>query len=323
MGKNPFSQKSKKEDPIDKDLGFSKEVFGETRLINPDGSANVIRKGVSFLRSLHLYNFLITISWPKFLGLTLLLFFLINLFFGFLYWIIGVEYIGINESLSESEQFWTAFYFSTQTITTVGYGHLFPNHWSSSFIAALEALVGLLCFAIATGLVYARFVRPNIKLRFSEQILVSPFNDNNALMFRLVNERATQLVEVSATCFVSFEEGPQRKFAPLKLQISKISMLVLNWTVVHPITEESPFWGLSQEEIVSKKPEIVVMISGFEETFGQTVYYRTSYDWNQWIFGGKFNPITEFKSEYPGPVLNVDEISSYEQVPLNPIGTTS
>ncbi len=301
----------------DNDPGFGNRVYGDSRLLNPNGTANVIRKGIPFYKSAHFYRFLINSSWPTFLALVLLFYFCINAFFATLYLLVGVSQIGVTtEGLSLWQQFWEAFYFSAQTLTTVGYGRINPIGWLSGAVSSIEALVGLLCFALATGLVYSRFAKPNIKLRFSKSIIVAPYRDITGLMFRFVNERSTQIVEVEATCLVSFEEESGRRFYPLQLERDKITMLALNWTIVHPIDENSPFYGLSAEEILHKKPEVLVMIKGFEETFGQTVYNRTSYDWNQWKFGYRFDPVTEFKSTSNAPILHLDRIDCMQETPL-------
>ncbi|MGB0167547.1 MAG: K+ channel, inward rectifier, partial [Luteibaculum sp.] len=138
--------------------------------------------------------------------------------------------------------------------------------------------------------------------------------DGLGLMFRFINERKTQIVELEASCLVSFEEAGGRRFLPLNLERNKISMLALNWTIVHPINEQSPFHNLSREEILAKKPELLVMVKGFEETFGQIVYSRTSYDWKQWVFNAKFLPITEYNPKLSGPVLHADRLDHFEVV---------
>jgi inward rectifier potassium channel len=157
---------------------------------------------------------------------------------------------------------------------------------------ATEALVGLLGFAILSGLLFARFTRPTAKISFSRNALIAPYENGWALMFRLVNLRNHDLTDVHAV--VSFarwvdENGTRRRrFSQLALERDGIIFMPLHWVIVHPITETSPLRGLTPETLAIADPEIVCLISADDETFAQTVYAKTSYDTTDLAWGARF-----------------------------------
>jgi inward rectifier potassium channel len=192
-----------------------------------------------------------------------------------------------------------AFFFSAQTLTTVGYGHLSPNgHWVSA-VAAAESLLGLLSFALATGLLYGRFSRPHAQIRFSRQALVSPYREGKALMFRFMNLRSNQLIEVEATVVLSFQEAdsPTRQYVTLPLERCKISLFPTSWTVVHPIAEDSPLFGRNEADLRKAGVEIIVLIKAFDDTFAQTIYQRTSYTHDELAWGVRFRPMVKLGAD--------------------------
>lgn len=280
------------------DLGFgNKATVNNQRMLNRDGSSNIKRKGLPFFRTTDAYNALITMSWIKFMLLILMAYLLINTLFAWLYVAIGVEYLNGADGNNQLDQFFDAFFFSAQTISTVGYGHISPRGMMASSLAAFESMLGLLAFALATGLLYGRFSRPSAKIKYSENMIITPFQEGKALMLRLANYRNNQLVEIEAQLILAINKNDQgkitRRFFPLELEIKKINLLTLSWTIVHSIDEKSPLNGLNAEDLDQGDAEILVMIKAFDDTFSQTVHSRTSYQNEELIWNAKFNPIIE------------------------------
>ncbi len=284
------------------DLGFGVivERASRQRLLNRDGSFNVERRGLSFWSSLSLYHALLALSWGKFLGLLVAGYLTANLIFAGAYLAAGPDALAVPEGLAVAQRFWQAFFFSVHTFATIGYGNITPVGMTANIIVTIESLTGLLGVALATGLLFARFSRPTAKILFSEQAVVAPFQDGQALMFRITNGRSNQLTDVSATViYAQFEDvngTPTRRFYPLPLQLSKVTFFSLSWTIVHPINAESPLRGLSGEELRARHAEFLILLSGIDETFSQTVHTRSSYLADEVVWGAKFvnifNPTT-------------------------------
>lgn len=205
--------------------------------------------------------------------------------------LIGIDKIGGAENLDITHNFLRAFFFRAQTMTTVGYGAMHPVGLAASTTAAIESLTGLLGFAIATGLMYGRFTRPSAGIRFTEKAIIAPYKDGlKSFQFRIANERNNHVfeppVQVIYTSLVKRDDGKYtRNFLPVKLELSTIYFLAMNWTIAHPINEESPFFGKTKNDLIEEDAEILVMLKLFNDAFAQTVYTRTSYkaaeiDWD-------------------------------------------
>lgn len=305
----------------DNDTGFgtSSSTQGD-RLVNRDGSYNVIRSGVDwFNRSSHFHN-LITMPWARFNLIILLSFLSINVLFALAYWLIGTDKLGGMLAQSEGEKFLEAFFFSCQTFSTVGYGRINPTSIATNSIASLEALVGLMCFALATGLLYGRFSRPNVRLTFSNFAVVAPYLQGAGLMMRFANIRKNQLLEVEVDFMVAMnveENGNMsRRFFPLKLERKKITSLALSWTIVHPIDAESPIFEMTQADLEQADAEFLVLIKAFDDTYSQTVHTRTSYRYSEIRWGYKFVPMYRRSDDGNATVLELDKINTVMETPL-------
>ena len=296
----------------------SKYQEGSKRLMNKDGSFNVVKTGIrGNLRDT--YQTLIAMSWARFLVLSLVFIFLLNLAFALVYVAIGVEYLegdregGFLQNLSQ------AFFFSFQTFTTVGYGHISPVGKLINFVAVFEASTGLMVFAIITGLLYGRFSRPSMRLLYSDKALIGPYKDGWAFMFRIVNLRKNLLLETSATVAmtVHHKEGDEykRRYYRLDLEISKIDFFAANWTLVHPIDKSSPFNQLDLNNLNNSDFEIIVQIKAFDNSFGQHVHSRNSYKQDELVVGAKFKPATRLDKDGE-VILPIDEFHDYELVPF-------
>ncbi|GAB0154931.1 ion channel [Chryseobacterium sp. Alg-005] len=290
------------------------------RFINKDGLPNVKRRGVNVFNRLSWYHTMLNLSSFRFLSYLVIAYIVINLAFAFIYYLIGVEHLtGIDKSDPLSE-FIDVFFFSSQTFTTVGYGRIAPVGFAASLVATFEAFLGLLTFAIATGLFYGRFSRPRAYLRFSENMVLAPFQDATALMFRLAPYKNNALTDadviVSAAIEVIENGIPKSNFYRLETQMSKINTLALNWTVVHKINENSPFYGFTENDFKNTDIEIIVQLRAFDEVFSNTVVQRTSYTSNEIVYGAKFTPMYYPSKDNLTTVLNLDKINEYQKTEL-------
>jgi inward rectifier potassium channel len=301
-----------------KEFGFGTKVYeSNQRLVTKTGRSNVRRKGLSFLEELSFFHSLITMPWWKFNLLVAGAYLSVNLIFAGLYYYIDIANINGMIAKDNFERFMEAFFFSTQSLTTVGYGRLNPVGLVDSTIAAFESMTGLLGFALATGLLYGRFSRAVVKLLFSEVAVIAPYRDMKGFMVRLANKRKHDLLEVEAQMIFSWvirESGKDsRRFESLTLEISRISVLSATWTLVHPIDDNSPMKDFSIDDLRTGNAEIIINIKAFDESFSQTVYARTSYKVSEMVDGVKFIPATS-----PNPdgsiLVELDKISDFEKV---------
>jgi inward rectifier potassium channel len=279
------------------DPGFTEKYRGDLhRIINPDGQFNVRRHGTTW-RDIHPYLFMIHTSGPVFLALIFSAYVVANLVFAFAYLEIGVQHLHGADTGTALGRFWSAFFFSAQTFTTLGYGHVSPEGFLANLLAASQALLGLLAFAIATGLVFGRFSRPAARLAFSRQMVVAPYQSGASLQFRLANRRSNNLMEIEARVLLMTVEpsdhGLLRKYTPLALERSSVLFLPLTWTVVHPIDEASPLWGRTAEDLARQQAEFLILIKAYDDTFFQTVHVRHSYRHEQVVWGARFVPAFE------------------------------
>ncbi len=276
------------------DPGLTQKFAGPLRrIINPDGSFNVRRHGTTW-RDFHPYLQLINMRWAPFLGTLFLGFVVINTLFAAAYFMLAPDQLTGMEARSGFDRFLGVFFFSSHTLTTVGYGNIAPAGLAANVIASLEALTGVLGFAIATGLLFGRVSRPSARIGFSERILVSPYQDGTSLQFRVVNRRANSIMDLQARVLlmtVDRDGGePRRSYTPLKLEREGVLFLPLTWTLVHPIDSDSPLFGKSAEDVARLEAEVLILIKGHDDTFNQTVIARYSYRHDEFLWGKRFAP---------------------------------
>ncbi|MDQ6785705.1 MAG: hypothetical protein M3033_02645 [Acidobacteriota bacterium] len=304
----------------DRDLGFGDKVARESRerLMNPDGSFNVERTGFSYLSSLNFYHVALTMTWAKFLGIILVFYFASNIVFGLIYTLCGAGAVVDTSSVPFENIFLRSFFFSVQTFATIGYGTIHPVGFVTNFLVTLESYYSMLAHALITGLVFARFARPTARIIFSNNAIIAPFQDKTAFMFRLVNGRNNQLIEVNAkvTFSRSVEENGRivRKFDPLELERENVYFLPLALTVVHPIDENSPMFGMTEKDFEKSDAEILILLSGTDETFAQKVHTRTSFKPDRIKHGYKFASL--YNQVDAGEKISIDirKLSKIERV---------
>lgn len=297
--------------------GFGSNTGAEgRRLVNKDGTLNLRKTGVPFLNRLSWYHVLLRLSRVKFLLMVFCFYTAINLLFASIYMIIGPEHLaGSTPANSFSEQFQRAFFFSSQTLTTVGYGHISPEGLTANIVASLESFIGIMSFALVTGLFFARFSRPKAYLVFSHNLLVSPYKEGRALMLRVAAQRNNHLTDAEAQLTTAFhvQENGQRvtKFYQLPLEISRINSLALSWTLVHSMDESSPFYNMSEEELRASQLEVMVTVKAFDDHYSNTVQQRTSYTAEELVYGAKFQPAFRRSEDGGTTLLELDKINDY------------
>jgi inward rectifier potassium channel len=292
----------------DRDLGFGSVVTEQAgpRFLNRDGTFNVQRDGFGWFSSLNLYHTLLSMSWSSFLGLVLLLYFLSNVFFGAIYASFGDQGL-VDTTGSLNGLFVSGFFFSVQTFATIGYGNLHPVGIAPNLVVTIESYYSLITNALITGLVFARFARPTARVRFSDIAVFAPYQDITAFMFRIINGRSNQLIEVRAqVTFARFvtENGKRvRKFDALTLERRSVTFFPLTWTVVHPIDEGSPLWQCAEADLRAADAEFLILLTATDETFASIVHQRSSYKPDEIRFGYKFVNIYNNK---PGERISID-----------------
>jgi len=300
------------------DPGFTQQVGGILRrAINKDGSFNVRRRR-SRWGDFQPYLYVVNSRWPAFLGMVFASYLLVNTLFAGVYYALGPEALRGANDQDHYGQFLTAFFFSAHTLTTVGYGSLAPRTTIANVVAAFEAMVGLMGFAVATGLLYGRISRPSARIGFSTNILVAPYQNGTSLQFRVVNLRPNMLMELEASVLLMTVDGPpgslSRSYNRLTLERERIYYLPLTWTVVHPIDATSPLYGKTAEDLNRLQAEFLILIKAYDDTFSQTVHSRSSYRYDEIEWNARFT--AAFHIDPNGDVvLEVDDVSAYTKLP--------
>ncbi len=292
---NRRTRPSPRREDQSRDLGFGSRVLEQSneRFLNRDGTFNVSRTGFSFFRSLSIYHFLLSVSWGQFLSLLIGFYFGVNLLFAIGYFLCGPGALTGSIAITFGERIQEAFFFSVQTLATIGYGGLRPSGFAANFLVTVQALVGGLGFALATGLVFARFSRPSARIIFSDKAVIAPYKGITAFEFRIVNAKNNQLVDVRATVMLSRIEthhGKQsRKFHKLALERDEVNFFPLHWVIGHPIDENSPLHGSTPQELFDSDAEFLVLLTGIDETSSQSIHVRSSYKHDEVVWGSKFS----------------------------------
>jgi len=263
--------------------------------MNRDGSFNVLR-GSPFASAVGSpYHILLTLSWPGFLTVLATLYFSVTAVFALIYFSFGPGTLGESDGAFPSGSLLQAFFFSVQTYATIGYGSIVPLTRTANAVVLLESFTSLVSIALATGLIFARFSRPVPRIRFSRRAVIAPYRGGAGFMFRIVNARRNEIFGVDATVTLARFETVggvrTRTFTQLALERTRVVFFSLSWTIVHPIDETSPLWKVTREEFLASEAEFLILLSGTDETFFQTVTARGSYTAREVEWGSRFTNI--------------------------------
>lgn len=304
-----------------KDLGFGSVVTQESRqrLLNRDGSFNVNRQGLHFWGSLSFYHSLLTMTWTKFLSLVVLSYFLFNFVFAFVYLLCGRNGLSGLADKPLIERYIQEFFFSVQTFSTIGYGYISPVNFAANMVVVVESLVGLLWVAMATGLLFARFSRPAAKIIFSNFAIITPYRGITAFEFRITNGLKNQIFDLEAKVLFSQKElvnGKKlRRFYSLPLERNKVVFFPLSWTIVHPIDENSPLYQYDEKKLAESDAEFLILLTGTDETFSQSVHTRSSYKASEIRWNVKFADIFNRHVDDDQLTIDVSKIHHLENLP--------
>ena len=280
-----------------KEFGLGNETIGHNkRILNKDGTFNLERKGLSVMESFSFFHWMINTNWITFFSIVVVCYFMSSAFFAFVYDVLlGSSHFHGIESISKSGNYLELFFFSAQNSTTVGYGRINPATNIASFIAVLDALSGVIYFAVVTGLLYGRFSKPIPKIMFSQIGVVAPYKDGNAVMFRLANKLNQQLqnaqVRLITSLIVDVDGKPSRQYFELELERKEIIFLASSWTIVHALDDKSPFFQMTKEEFELCEPEFMLQLKVYDNSYSQDTFTNTSYRKEEIIWNAKFEKI--------------------------------
>lgn len=302
------------------DTGFGNNAsnYGG-RFINRDGTFNLRKEGISFLDRFSIYHNMLTIPRWKFIAVLVLFYFVINLIYTSIYLSIGIDQLQGVIATTHWGKFKEAYFFSTETFTTVGYGRVNPVGDGANLVASIEAMSGFLSFALATGLMFGRFARPRAYLMFSDHALVSPYKDITGLMFRFASYKDKHTltnveIRVNIGLQVQVDGRAEYRYYDLALERTKVESLPMNWTVVHPIDEKSPLQGFSYDDMRASDVEIYVLIRGFDDVYSNVVQQRTSYTYEEIKFNNKFIPMYHESEDGKTTILELHKLNEYVEV---------
>ena len=262
----------------------------QPRLVSRKGQfpLNIVKLGVPRLHFADLYHKLLILSWPQFIMLICCSYILTNSLF-------ALAYLAGGDCIANARpgSFKDAFYFSVQTMATIGYGAMYPRTDYANTMVTIEALFGLWGVAMVTGLAFSRFSRPTARVIFSRVAVIVPFNGVKTLMYRAGNQRFNQILEAQqrATLIrdeVTSEGEFMRRFYDLQLVRSQSPIFALTWTVMHAIDESSPLYQLTAKDLIECQAEIVITLTGIDDTVSQTIHARHSFVASEIIWNMRF-----------------------------------
>jgi len=259
------------------------------------------------------YYLILAMRWSTFLAAVAGLLLGVNLLFAVLYWLAPGSIANVRPGAFDD-----AFFFSVETLATVGYGVMTPATDYGHSVATLEIFVGMFLTALVTGAFFARFARPQARMVFSETAVVAPYENRYALMVRVASRRLQGISEARAR-MVYLRDEPVgasrfRRFSELKLVRDNIPVLSLSWTLIHPIDEESPLYGMTEARMAAEAPTLMVSITGFDEAISATINDRQTYHRENVRFGHVFADILR---DLPGGYIELDITRIHDTTPMD------
>lgn len=261
-----------------------------TRLLERDGTMTIEK---DTLNSFRIYTYLMRSSWHRILVYAFATYVFLNCIFTVLYLFCGGKQCFANfpKYVNWRDEVFEIFFFSTQTFTTVGYGYMYPNCFSSNVVASVEAFVGFMFFGVITGAFYTKFAKPAVALKLSNVAVFDTFKTNNAFKFMLANEFDNRVVDVEVTLDLirleAIEGRFKKRFYQMYLFRKRIPYLSVPWTVVHEIDDKSPLYGLTQQEFEEQNLEFFVQVKFFDEAHSQYLFQEFSFFGNEEVLWGR------------------------------------
>ncbi len=262
------------------------------------------------------YHLVLTLTWPQFFGALVLAFTLVNLVFGTAYWLLPGSVVNARQGV-----FLDYFFFSIETLATVGYGVMSPASLAGHVVASFEILTGMVSIALITGLVFARFSKPTARILFSHRAVIRDFEGQRVLMMRIANERHNRIVEASATLsLVRNEVNAQGesfvRIHDLRLLRERTPVFALTWTLIHPIDERSALYGVNAAQLVSARARILVSVTGHDETMAASVFANSDYEAEDLVFDARFVDILSATPE-GSRTIDLTRFHDIEPISLN------
>ncbi|MEP6749567.1 MAG: ion channel [Bacteroidota bacterium] len=305
---------------VNNDTGFSANAgdYGG-RFVNRDGSFNLRKEGMPFWQRFSVFHSMLNLPRWKFIAMILGFYLVINLLFTVIYLLVGTDGFTGMIATTQWQKFKEVYFFSTETFTTVGYGRVNPVGDGANFVASMEAMMGFLSFAVATGLIYGRFSKPKSFLIFSDHALVAPYQNITALMFRFASYKDNHVltnVEIKVNIGLQVEENSKLiyKFFDLHLERSRVDSLPMNWTVVHPIDDDSPLIGFTLDDMKAADVEVYVLVRGFDDVYSNVVLQRTSYTYEEIKFNKKFMPMYRESADGKTTILELHKLNEHKEI---------
>jgi inward rectifier potassium channel len=302
------------------DLGFGRVVAQAVRgrFLRRDGRPNSKKYGLGAQRAARFYLAALEASWPGFVGWMMGVLLLLNGCFALAYLALGDGALRGADQLGLDDPFLRAFSFSVGIFTTTGAGVMHAYGPTANWLANLESFFGPITLVVAFGLLIARLTRPRMRIGFSDSAIVAPYEGGRGLMFRIVNLQPGELsdvqVRVNLVRFEEFDGVRERNFHDLALERKSVEFFTLHWTVVHPITADSPLAGATPETLAASQAEFLVFVSALEETFSTRVTMRSSYVWDELRWDVRFASI--FANGPDGVIaIDVERLSRTEPLP--------
>ncbi len=259
------------------------------RVVTRDGElSTIVRLGEMRSPWQDLYHQLLTLSWPVFVLLLALAYLTINALF-------ALAYLARDGGIANARpgSFVDALFFSVQTMASIGYGNMYPQTNYANWLVVLEAFIGLMLLAMATGLCFARFSLPKARIMFSRCAVVAPVNGVPTLMFRTANQRRNRILEARLWVTLVRDEITAegeffRRFYDLPMVRSQSPLFALSWTAMHVIDPQSPLHGETPDSLAAAHAEVIVILTGMDETLSQTIHARHSFIAEEIFWGYQF-----------------------------------
>ena len=282
------------------------------RFLSREGRSNLVQYGLRRHFYTDLYHSWLRAPWRVALGAVTILYLAVNCLFAAAYLLVGgVENLG-------PRSYADAFFFSVQTIATIGYGHMVPISHAANALVTLESLIGLIGVAMATGLMFAKFARPSARVLWSDVAAVGPFDGTPSLLFRVANQRGNFVAEAQIRVILLISEEtsegiPLRRQIDLHLRRSLSTVFALSWTVVHPLTPDSPFVTRTREQLRAGRAEVLASLTGLDDAFNQTIHSRHSWTMDEIAWNARF---VDVMGTLPDGRQGVDYRHFHDVVPL-------